>query len=127
MKAVLTSLAAALIGAALFAGGYLLHSFPARTTTHIVTVTKTAPPKVITQWKTRTVMESAATPAPSTPCSMVNSGFLVVGSPGGNSTPDGTCQVALYGTDGNGSVKLSDDAGRITWYDLGVPAATGSG
>lgn len=111
-------------------GGYLAghHSTSVRTEVRTVTVTRTAPPKVITRWKTKTVTvtQTATAAAPAgMACSMVNSGFLVAGNPGGNSTPDGTCQVALYGNGGNGSVKLSDGSGHVTWYDLGAPSASG--
>jgi hypothetical protein len=56
---------------------------------------------------------------------VVNTGFLVVGDPGGNSVSDGTCQVALYGNSGDGSVKLTDSSGRFTWYTLGAPSSYG--
>lgn len=83
---------------------------------------------------TRTIVKTVKVPVPGptvtgrvpaqVPCSIVNSGFLVIGQPGGNSTPDGTCQVALYGNSGNGSVKLTDSSGRVTWYTLGIPSAS---
>jgi hypothetical protein len=63
--------------------------------------------------------------APETPCSLVNNGFLVIGDPGGNSTPEGECEVAFYGNSGNGSIRLTDSSGLVTWYDLGVPSASG--
>jgi F420-0:gamma-glutamyl ligase len=119
----------ALLLVAAVGGGYLAgHSSRPRAEVRTVTVVRTAPPKVITQWKTKivTVTQTGAPAAPAgVPCSMVNTGFLVVGNPGGNVSPTGTCGVALYGNNGNGSVKLSDSAGHVTWYDLGPPSSSG--
>jgi len=61
MKAILSGLAAAIMGAALFAGGYALHDAPAHLETR--TVTKTAPPKTIIKWKTKTVTQTVTAPA----------------------------------------------------------------
>jgi hypothetical protein len=121
----------ALLLVAAAGGGYLAgHSSRPRAEVRTVTVVRTPLPKVITRWKTKTVTvtvtQTAAPAAPAgVPCSMVNTGFLVVGNPGGNVSPAGTCGVALYSNNGNGSVKLSDAAGHVTWYDLGPPSSSG--
>ncbi len=89
-----------------------------------MTVTRTAPPKVIT--KTRTVTASV-------PCSEVSSGasgpaFLVAGNAqaaGFNGTYEGMCtvKVAPFSSASNGQVTLTDSSGLSTTYDLGSPAA----
>jgi hypothetical protein len=108
-----------LAGAA--AGGYAVH----RPTTRVVTVSKARPAT------TRTATQMVKVPGPTitvthsasagVPCSMVNSGFLVAGSPGGNSVPQGTCTVTAGSNDGNGTMTLTNSSGRSTTYALGAP------
>jgi hypothetical protein len=112
-----------LAGAA--AGGYAVH----RPATRVVTVSKTRP--AVTRTETQTATRTVKVPGPrvtvthsasaAVPCSLVNSGFLVAGGPGGNSVSEGTCAVTAGSNDGNGTITLTNSSGRSTTYALGVP------
>lgn len=120
MKAVFSGLAAAIMGAGLFAGGYALHDAPVRVEAHTVTVTKTAPAKVITKWETRTVTQTVTKTTDGMPCGIAANGLPY---PPGSGTMDteATCaatwQVSVPAALG-GSLVLTSPGGQTNSWSL---------
>jgi carbohydrate-binding DOMON domain-containing protein len=112
--------------------GYLVGNSHAagRTITRTVTVTKTAPPKVVTRWKTNTktvTVTATATPQAATvPCGAMampagSSGQVEIGHLGGPA--DTTCTVSVISPEGAshlGVISLTAPDGQSSNYALNL-------
>jgi hypothetical protein len=112
-RTVITAAAGAVAAFALVAAavaGYLVGNSHAagNTVTRTVTVTKTAPPKIITRWNTKTVTVAAtATPqAAGIPCLEEAGRIWVSGGALGTSATQTTCHVVAVAPDSLGEFEL---------------------